>query len=191
MKDAHLWGHQVADNQALSGSLSLGYNFHPPGFDYFTVGPGVGADHYSRNLNHFTYGHGGYFSPEARLAPALNGDFLTPEGQEFQVKGHLDLGYGLQREAASPCLPLGPAPSAPRARCADYPATRSEGLQVNAEIAGVVRINHHLQWGATFALRRGPAYDDTTALLFVRFFWEARPKVVSSDLPGGLLGTLY
>lgn len=64
---AELGGRDVADNHRYQFSGSLAYDLRPEGFDYLRVGPLLQYSAYQRNLRHFTYGHGGYCSPQRNL----------------------------------------------------------------------------------------------------------------------------
>ncbi len=63
---AHLYGHNVKENNAVKGEAYVGKNF-----GLVSAGIYSSADHFTRNLNNFTYGHGGYYSPQVAAATAL------------------------------------------------------------------------------------------------------------------------
>ena len=187
----NLEGEQVAGNQGLTLNLGLAKDLGLRGFDYFSIGPDLTYDAYRRNLSHFTLGHGGYFSPESLLSAGVSAHFLTAEARQYILKGDGSVGVFNKREAASPCFPLGaPVPLNPGCQNG-YGAASASGIYYTAELMGVRRLSDHVQIGGGVILRRNPQYQDKAALVFVRYVFGARPAVMSSDLPTGLIRSLY
>lgn len=181
---ATLSGEKVADNRFLGASLSLARNIQSKSFDYFTAGVSVAYEDYQKNLNHFTSGHGGYFSPQNRLFVGSTINFLTQENRNFLLKGNAGLGYQSQRQDLSPLFPFTP-------NGIDYPATRQRGLGLTAQLQAVVRLEDYWQLGGELGLRETPDYHDKSALIFLRLLYRPRKTVHSIDLPNYMLQTLY
>ena len=59
-----------------------------------------------KNLDYFTFGQGGYFSPEYLLQGALGIQFMTKEGQNYLLRGSATLGWQTYRQDATPVFPL-------------------------------------------------------------------------------------
>ncbi len=62
----YLWGKNVWSNNALSGTISAGRTFNIDKSD-INLGLFLTAQHFTRNTGFFTFGHGGYFSPQQFL----------------------------------------------------------------------------------------------------------------------------
>ena len=172
---ATLDGHNVADNDHFAFWTSLGYNIPVEGFKYLTVGPAYRFDHYSDNRSFFTYGHGGYFSPDTfhRIGGEVN--FQTDEGKQFVVKGRASLGYQRTSEDDAFALPL--SSSGPVLKGGD-----DSGLAFDTQVSGVYRLNHWLQVGAFVNVTQSPDFDDYGGGVFLRVNAFDRPAVFSSDL---------
>jgi hypothetical protein len=93
---AALRGENVKNNYKWNASLALTHNvidMYPEYLDYFRLGPYLSWAHYQRNLNAFTFGNGGYFSPDLLLSVGGRAEVLTLEDKTWQLKGKVDLGY--------------------------------------------------------------------------------------------------
>ena len=184
---AHAYrGTDVADNSGYELGLSLGRNFKHPGFTYLTLGPAFDARHFERNLNHFTLGHGGYYSPDLDIGLMLALDFQTREAASWLLRGSVRAGWRVQNEAASPWFPLGfpsntPA-GMPAASAMRYPGSSKQGLGGSLQLQGAVRLSPHWQLGARLAGSHSPQFDEFSGMLFLRRFFKPRAAVFSSDL---------
>lgn len=172
---AELTGEDVADNEALVGTLSVSRDLGLAGFDYFSIGPALHLQHYDQNLSHFTLGHGGYFSPESLVGLGASVAFLTEEAQQWMVRGLFNVGLQTLDEDASPFFPL-----APDGRT--YDDNEDEGLSFTGQLSSVWRLSDHWQLGAGLFLQRSPEFDQEAATVFVRYLFRGRPAVFSYDL---------
>jgi hypothetical protein len=64
-------------------------------------------------------------------------------------------------------------------------------LYYSAQLLGAQRLSNNLQWGGAVVLRRSPDYNDRAAMLFLRYTFDRRGSVMSSDLPVSTLQSLY
>jgi len=69
-------GINTISNSETGLTMLWSYNLALEGFDYFDVGPLFIYDGYDKNTNFFTYGHGGYFSPQFFMLAGVYFDFL-------------------------------------------------------------------------------------------------------------------
>ncbi len=184
---AHAYrGTDVADNSGYELGLSLGRNLKHPDFAYLTFGPALEVRHFERNLNHFTLGHGGYYSPDLDLGLMLALDFQTREAAPWLLRGSARAGWRIQNEAVSPWFPLG-LPSDMATDMATespmrYPSSRKQGLGASLQLQGAVRLSPHWQLGARLAGSHSQQFDELSGMLFLRRFFEPRAAVFSSDL---------
>jgi hypothetical protein len=173
---ASLKGHNVADNTHVSANLSLTYEFKPDGFDYVRVGPAYGFEHYARNENFFTIGNGGYYSPAQ--AHSLGGfvDFLTTEGQTWQVGGRITAAWQHSVEESARRLPL----TNDLSRFAGI--TQSQ-FGTDSVLRGSVLLSSRLIFGAYGRVTYSPSGRDMAAGMTLTVPFTARTAVFSSDLP--------
>ncbi|HHJ38499.1 MAG: hypothetical protein AXA67_12795 [Methylothermaceae bacteria B42] len=186
-------GRRVRDNWAVEYSASLGYQFPFEHFDYFVIGPYFSFQHYRHNLNHFTPGHGGYFSPQYFYNQGLGLNFLTSEGQRFIVKGRLNLGFQYFHEKPSPWLPLGCFGRLRDDFCEankkiEYASNRESNFAPDLEIKGLWLVQPQLMIGGGFFARKTMDWEELGAGLYVRYLLAPRQAVFSSDIPNYLFG---
>lgn len=88
-----LEGRNVASNSRVDVMLHASRNVPLEAFSYFSTGPFVEVDSYDRNLNAYTPGYGGYFSPQkfTRVGWSLN--FLTRELEKTLVQGDMSIAH--------------------------------------------------------------------------------------------------
>ena len=200
---AALYGEAVKTNWTAVASVGAGYDFRLSGFDYFSVGPEVSFQHFDQNQNHFTLGHGGYFSPEHFLTTGVGVHFLTDEGRSFVLQGRIAVGYQNFREAAAPWFPRDGAVQNSAAIQATldgrpvfsgapfYRSNSQDGFAHDFEFKGVWLAHPHIQIGGGIAARRTSGYDDYSSGLFVRFLFESRKASFSSDIRDYLFQKFY
>lgn len=183
-------GERVQTNNQIELSAGLDRNLTLKGFDYFVVGPHLIAQHFSQNLSQFTLGHGGYFSPQRYVALGGHLDFQTEEQQGFVLHGRFAFNWVNQTENAAPCFPLGGAVL--QTQClTDYASSSKTGLASTAQLFGAWRLSPHWQTGGGFVLRQSPNYHDYAFQVFLRYFFEPRTHVWSTDLAEKQMGRLY
>ncbi len=186
---AFLDGTGTKDNWMLGFTLAPGYDFGWRTFDYFTLGPYFNFLHYGNNQNHFRPGHGGYFSPQAFYGGGLQLGMQTREGRTFVVEGRLALGVQHFHEARVSWYPRGCGSE--WALCAanpDYPANRETSFAPSGRLRFVWRIHPHWQLVGGIYGQRTSGYEEFGAGVSLRWLFEPRPAVFSSDLPAFLFG---
>ncbi len=87
-------GTNVEDNTHLYGTAAFAHLLDMPGYEYFTIGFALSYEQFDNNQNHFTYGNGGYFSPQYLLQGIVQAQFLTEEGKRWLAAG--SVGAGVQ-----------------------------------------------------------------------------------------------
>jgi tetratricopeptide (TPR) repeat protein len=101
----YLWGKAVWSNQSVFGTVSLGRTWRLwPG--ELSLGGFAHAKHFQRNTNFFTYGHGGYFSPEVffMIGPTLR--FKTHPCLTDGIDARVSAGYLYYTTQEAPHYPL-------------------------------------------------------------------------------------
>lgn len=107
---SQIGGEFIKDNNQVSLRIDVNKNIGEavsPQLDYWRVGPFLSYSTYDDNLSGFTYGQGGYFSPEQFISVGMYTELLTLEAKYWQVKLAGSLGYSRIEEGSSPRFPLG------------------------------------------------------------------------------------
>lgn len=180
---AELEGRDVADNRRYKLSASLAYDLRPEGFDYLRVGPLVLVSSYQRNLSHFTYGHGGYYSPQSNVQAGLLFDALTAENQRQQWRA---VGTVLHGRAVEEDVPRFPGHAADAGR---YDGATTRGLSAELRVQWARLIAPQLIVGAYAGVSSASDYDHLHAGVMLRVPFEPRSSIVSADLPIADSGT--
>lgn len=168
-------GTDVKDNTHLAGTAAIAYEFSVKNFEYITVGLAGSYETYDNNQNHFTYGNGGYFSPEYVAQVLIQAQFLTQEGRKWIAAGSFGLGAQNNRQAASPYFPLNPDGR-------NFEATESStaiGL-INAQGGYLISPNWLVGGDLGYAVTAD--YNEGFISLYVRYFFEQRNGLLRTDL---------
>lgn len=185
---ARLTGESVLSNAQVDASLSLLHGLKNPDMRYFQFGPMISWTHYIHNLYGFTWGQGGYFSPQKLLQTGLTLQFQTQPGRVVAA-GHASVGWQSMDERAAPCFAL--APPVTGGVCSGPVATHSQGLTANVQLLSAWQFASHWELTGALALRASPSYSDHAAMVGLRYAFDARNTLFSMDLPAHGFASLY
>jgi cellulose synthase operon protein C len=171
-----LSGTQVMKNVRRAVAMSLGRDLALPGFAYSSASLGIGSDRYEKNLNHYTIGHGGYFSPQSYRKTTLAFDFMTEEAKPWLVQGRAEVARAAKREDASPFFPLKPDGR-------EYAGASGKANESSLRLSAVAQLTPHIQGGVVLSRNTATQYSERVALLELRVTFDRRRSVVSADLP--------
>ena len=131
-------------------------------------------EQYSKNLSQFTFGQGGYFSPEYLLQGALGLQFMTKEGQFYLLKGSATLGLQTYRQDASPVFPL-------ENSTATFPAINTNTFIGSIRLDGLILLTSQLAAGITVKADKTANYEEYSVGVILRYFFEPRGGLFSTD----------
>ncbi len=171
----YLDGTDVKENTHLSGTAAIAYEFEVKNFEYVTLGLAASYESYDNNQNHFTYGNGGYFSPEYLGQVLVQGQFLTEEGKKWIAAGTLGLGVQNNRQAASPYFPLNPDGR-------NFEAEESSTVIGLIAAQGAYMISPNWLIGGELGYAVTADYNEGSIGLFVRYFFDQRAGLLRTDL---------
>lgn len=156
-----------------------------------TVGVNLTSFGYDKNLRHFTFGHGGYFSPQFFTTVALP---LTWAGHRGRLDYRLEAALGLQsfREDGAPLFPgraslqqeleeiveFEPTNEIPLG----YESQKNSGLAYKFGGALQYRVNPKLSVGSVLSLDNARDYEESLVHFYLRYDFADR-----SAEPGTLL----
>jgi cellulose synthase operon protein C len=173
---AYLVGDNVVSNNRLSLRFDAAYDFRPENFDHLRLGPFVSFVHYERNLDFFTFGNGGYYSPDSDTRVGALLDLLTAEGRRWQIEFKQSLAYGNVSEASALRYPLSDS-------LLTFSGSRFAGVDADTQFRTSALLSEHLILSGFAGYSNAPGYKGFVAGLFLSIPFEARRGVFSTDLP--------
>ncbi|MFN3594960.1 MAG: cellulose synthase subunit BcsC-related outer membrane protein, partial [Thiobacillaceae bacterium] len=180
-----LTGRSVEDNQHLAAQIELMHGFTTPGFRFLQAGPTLGWEGYRRDLSAYTWGHGGYFSPQGFTQAGAAVQFETAARADWLLAGRLSAQWQRVARDAAPCHPL-PPPVGPSTCTGGYAGERKQGLATQVELRAVTRLAPRWHLAGAAGLRHGPAYRDHALGLTLVHLFEPQTTVHPEDLPAGM-----
>ena len=168
-------GLHVETNRHLSGSASFDYSLSPLPFKYISVGPSYQYENFQHNLSGFTFGNGGYYSPQRfhKIGMAVN--FQTLDARRFVVKGSAFAGWQTAFQDRAPLFPLAPT-------SAFTAATTGSGPNYYLSTDAIYRLSSHWALQGDVSYQRSPQYNSVVVGVQLRFNFGARTKLLSTDL---------
>jgi len=179
----------VKTNNHYYAGLALPWTFDVdiPWGAKVSIAPLIRYEHYKQDQNHFTYGHGGYFSPQYSLTPGVN---LYVESHESEVVNYMFngfVGHHTHRHNASPMLPF--TPGVPTIEGFIYPASIVQEWTWSLRFAAVTELSEHWQLGGEVGYGRSNDSQlgvpiqtkDLSYLIYLTWNINARQDTLSSD----------
>jgi Tfp pilus assembly protein PilF len=168
-------GQNVASNNRIEAGAGFAYPVIQGPNGELTIGSDLVYFAYDRNQSHFTYGSGGYFSPQAYTAFNVPVDYRGRSG-DFSYRLGATAGYAVFRQEATPVFANNPALQAQLvARAATiggtaplltfFPAQNQQnfvgGLRADLDYAITPRVN----LGAGFRYDKAADWDETRVFI--------------------------
>jgi len=172
-------GRNVADNNRLEASAGIGYAVMRSPTRELTTGLDLSYYAYDRNLRNFTFGQGGYFSPQTYINASVPVDYRERLGN-FAYHVGASLGVANFREKSSPVFPTDPGlqstldqqAASDTSIATRYGSQRSTtltaGLRADVEYA----LTPVLRIGATARYDRSADFNETRALVYARYRFD-------------------
>lgn len=134
-----------------------------------TIGLSTSALAYEKNQGYYTYGHGGYFSPQTFFAIGVPVSWSQrTERFSYQIKGSL----GVQH-IAQDAVDYFPGHNDYQARNnSRYASQSSTGIGYSLSAAGEYKLSANFALGARLGLDNARDYQDVSAGLYLRYFFE-------------------
>ncbi len=175
----YLTGTNVEPNHSLAAHLGLGWELQRSRRTRLETGIAVSAIAFERNLSEFSYGHGGYFSPQRFVHFGLPIDW---QGSYQAMTWRLTLEPGVTwfQIDEAPFYPLAESEqvSEPTAR---YPSRESLGLGVNGGMEIGYLLTPQMTLGARAELHTGDDYREICAIAFLRFALKGGDNLKRGD----------
>ncbi len=180
----YITGKHVETNHRIDGDAGAYWRvWDVPDRGHLTLGVNLFGMHYAHNLWHFTYGQGGYFSPQAYMLATVP---FTWDGH-YGWKWHYKIvgAFGIQgfQEASSPYYPLDPVLEV-ESNNLRYAAQTIVGSNYNLTGEASYHIEGSWYAGGFTAFNNTRDYNNQTAGFFVRYLF--RPQHSGKSGPTGL-----
>ena len=200
IRAAEIDGENVADNDRLSVGFGVSRNFELERFEYFSLGLNAKVEQYDRNADFYTFGNGGYFSPEDFKSLALILSFQTDELKDFVVRGTASVGYEDVDEGNGTPFPLGLSDAAGRLAASGlsgpfnmvdtgaFARGARTGAAGSAGLEGVYRLSGHWAVIGYAGFSKAENFTEYVGGISLRYFFGRRSAVVSGDIFPARLG---
>ncbi|WP_045210978.1 cellulose synthase subunit BcsC-related outer membrane protein [Desulfonatronovibrio magnus] len=183
----YYWGRNVADNHRIGGNISVGRTKDFNGLE-LSSGLFLTAFHFQNNQNFYTFGHGGYFSPDHFfiLGPFVR--FLSPRCRDYWFDINASLGWMNYMNAGAPHYRNISSSSATGINTAalndfqgKYSSRKKSGLAVAVDIQGMKLISNNLALGGMAGINNASDHTQWQAGLMLRYFFEHREVFFNRD----------
>jgi tetratricopeptide (TPR) repeat protein len=175
-----LTGRNVASNQEITFRTGFTVPVYQRIDTLVSTGLVGNAWHYTNNLRFYSFGQGGYYSPQRYLSLGVPIEWA---GRHDALNWDLTATVGVSNsyEKSSPYYPNGlPAALvvAPGLGTLVNPASSTRGVAFSYGLAGIVqyRFNPYLLAGAQLSIDRSHDYAPSSALVYLRYTFDARKQ---------------
>jgi cellulose synthase operon protein C len=154
-----LTGTNVNDNNRVEGSAGTYWTFYSNAYGSLKIGANITGLHYDQNQRYFTFGQGGYFSPDAYLL--INAPF-TWEGRTNRLAYTISGSLGMQSFDEATALPGSLSTAAPTAQSV---------IGANYNFAGnfSYKLDEHWDIGTFFNVNNASNYQERSGGFSVRY----------------------
>ena len=177
---ATLKGENVASNTEYELGAGGTYPVWRNATDEMRLGLDVVYFSYNKNLNFFTLGQGGYFSPQSYFATLFPLKYTSKHDElTWSIGG--SLGYQTYNEKSSPVFPNNPslqnalmtmASASPTAVLTSYPGATSTGPVGGLEGSIEYRVNHSFSVGGQASYQHAGDWSETIGRFYGRYIFE-------------------
>ncbi|OLL28955.1 cellulose synthase [Burkholderia sp. SRS-W-2-2016] len=174
----HYMGTNVQSNNAIKGGGGVYTRLLKDADQTLTIGVNTTLMGYNRNLSYFTYGQGGYFSPQQYVILNLPVEWSGRAGLfTYDVKG--SIGVQHYREDPSNYFPTDPTRQSNAVLATQnvsgvqadqvYPGQSKTGVSYSLSATGEYQLAPQLAFGATASLGNAYQYREWLAAVYVRY----------------------
>jgi cellulose synthase operon protein C len=175
LSGARLSGTHVNDNSSVQGSAGAYFKFFANQYGVLKVGANVTGMRYAQNQQYFTYGQGGYFSPDSYL---LVNAPITFEGRQGRFAYRVNGSLGMQTFTEG--TPL--AGSFIAAQTVTAPTTNAN-YNLNADVSYKLQQNWYI--GTFLNVNNARDYQERAGGFSLRYM--TRPQTIAEGSPTGLI----
>jgi cellulose synthase operon protein C len=179
-------GYNVASNTAVKGGGGVYTRLFTDANQTLTVGVNTTLMHYDKNLSYFTYGQGGYFSPQQYVILNFPVEYKGRSGAfTYDLKG--SIGVQHYRQDASNYFPTDSAlqgvvsklSATPYSTSGVYPGTSKTGVAYSFNASAEYQLAPQLFVGGSASLGNAYQYREYMAAVYVRYSFTKQLGAVS------------
>lgn len=167
-------GLNTIENSGLAAQFQIGRSLFADKFDYFTAGPFARVQSYTDNTNFYSFGHGGYFSPDLFAQAGGFLSFRTPQLKNEIVEVSAELGFEYVRTDDAFENPLTQSGLL-------FAGEEDTGVSGSARFSYLKLVDDHWFVGAELGVTQSAAFQDVRAGLRVRRVFGDRVAATSQD----------
>jgi len=171
----YITGNHVQTNARADGDAGAYWHAASwPDYGTVTFGMNMFAMHYEHNLRYFTYGQGGYFSPDAYLLANIPVRFDGHSGRNFHYRIDGSLGVQAFQEDAAPYYPLDPTLEQSSSPPLMYPTRNSISGNYLIDAEGAYRVSEHWFAGGFLNANNSRDYNSVNIGFYVRYMFRSQ-----------------
>lgn len=177
MRYDHYYGRNVAANDAVGAEAAVGKTF-PLDTGEFSTGLFASVEHFTHDLNHYTFGNGGYFSPQLFFMAGPFARYRSRLCSSGWIDAQGSIGYQFQETGDEPHYPLfdgtekGYGATAREDLAAEYAGERKSRLGFGGRVQAVRLLGSHWALGAFASIDNAADFTEWQAGLGLHYFWE-------------------
>lgn len=178
----YYWGENVADNYSVSGTVSAGRTDNI--FEgESNAGVFLTLRHFNKNSSFFTYGHGGYFSPDffSLMGPFVR--YTKKRCCDFWFDGEISAGYLYYRSADAPHYhkvtdDTSALSSASRADLdGEYSGEKESGVGLNIKLRAMKLVQERFAVGGYLQENTSSDFNEFRLGLLLHYYFEPMNKL--------------
>lgn len=183
---SYLWGRNVADNYNLRAGLSFGRTDEVGDAD-LSYGIFGTFEHFGRNSDFYTYGHGGYFSPEAFVVAGPFLRYQTKPCLDYWIDAQISGGIQYYQTATAKHYHNTGADVAAlnlagrRDLYGYYKGEEKFGPAGTAKLQGMKLLSDYFALGSGASINTTGEHLEWQALLGIRFFFEPQDRLTNTE----------
>ncbi len=182
----YLTGYHVQNNQRFDGTGGAYWRaWADPEYGNLSIGVNFFAMHYAHNENAFTYGMGGYFSPQAYFLGNVPFTWVGHYGTRWHYSIMGAMGLQAFQQSAEPLWPLAAQKSLETSQNNPFlPAMTSVSANYDWNSQAAYQIGPHWFAGGYLAANNARNYNAATVGFFIRYLFRSQPSTATA--PTGL-----
>jgi tetratricopeptide (TPR) repeat protein len=173
---ASIVGDDIDTNERYRAQIGISRNINLNNFKYFAVGPSVQFETNSENHDFFTFGNGGYFSPQAFVRTAANLNFQTKERHRFIIRGTASIAFEYIETDDRFILPNSLIDAG------NFQGSNSTGIAGNALVEGIYRLSDKWVFGGYLGGAAANDFSEAIGGIYLRYTFGKRDALVSTDI---------
>ena len=170
----YYWGTNVESNNNFNASLSIGKTFDAYE-NNLSIGLFAAFQHFSDNLDFFTFGHGGYFSPEAFIITGPTARFSTKPYKTFWLDAQVSGGLLYFETEDAPFFPL--ADVSP----GEFDGDNSFEFGFNIKLEALKLVTRHIEFGGFGSVNRSSDFTEAIGGIKLKLYTHPRNTIISTE----------